>query len=114
MYWATMINNAKTMHDILSVQQWMSDMENTVQKVQEMENVVGPSKPPPNNKAHDSNKDGTAIKISSTPTFGLDENNNDEVQQPLPSDDFIIVLDDEESSGSQYPLLSLNRIRKRS
>lgn len=45
-----------------------------------MENAAAPSKPPPNNKVHESNEDGTAIDISSAPTFGLDENTNDEVQ----------------------------------
>ena len=29
-------------------------------------------------------------------------NNLDDIQQPLPSDDFIMVIDDEESIGSQH------------
>ena len=33
-YWAIMINNAKTVHDILVIQQWMSTMEQTVQQAQ--------------------------------------------------------------------------------
>lgn len=77
-------------------------MENAVQKVQEMENVVGPSMPPPKNEVQDSNDDETTIETNSALTFGLDENNVDEVQQPLPSDDFIMFLDDEETSGSLH------------
>lgn len=58
----------------------MSDIENTVHKAQEMENIVGPSNPPPNNEARYSNEDGTAIEISFAPMFGLDDNNLDDVQ----------------------------------
>lgn len=32
-YWATVINNAKMVHDIISVKQWMLNMENNVKKV---------------------------------------------------------------------------------
>lgn len=55
-------------------------MEDNVQKVHEMENVIGTSKPPPNEEAHDSNDDGTIIEISSAPMFGLDDDNLDDIQ----------------------------------
>lgn len=85
-----------------------------MQKVQDMENVAGTSKPlPPNTEDHDSNEDGTAIEIISAPTFGIDENNNNEVQQPLPSDDFIMVLDDEYSSGSHHSTSKTKPKRRR-
>lgn len=83
----------------------MYGMELIVQQSHNMENVFGPSNLPQNDEVHDSNNDRTAIKISSAPMFGLDDYNFDDVQQPLPSADFIMVLDDEESSGSQYPTL---------
>mgnify|MGYP001546599085 CR=1 FL=1 len=67
-----------------------------------MENVVGTSKPPTTDEAHDSNEDGTAIEINSTPMFGLNDDNLDDVQQLPPSNDFIMIVDDEESSGSQH------------
>lgn len=90
-------------HDIITIQQLMSEMENTLQKVQDKEYIVGTSKPYPlNTKEHDSNEDETMIEISSAPTFSLDYKNNDEDQQPLSSDDFIMVLDEAESSGSQH------------
>lgn len=97
-YWATTFNKVKTVHDFLLIHQWMPEMEKSVQIVQGMENIVGHSQPLPNTEAHDSNEDGTTIEISSAPTFGLDDNNVDEAQQPLPSDDFITVLEDEVSS----------------
>lgn len=74
-----MINNAKIVHDILAIQQWMSKMENIVQQVQDIEDVVGPSKPPPNEAAHDLNNDGTTIKIIFAPMFSLDDNNLDDI-----------------------------------
>ena len=78
-YWADSINNAKTVHDILSIQQWISTMEVTVQNAHQMENIVGTSKPPPNAEDHDSNEDETATEISSTAMLGLDEDNFDDV-----------------------------------
>ena len=80
----------------------MSTVEDTVQKVHEMENVVGTSKPPPNEEAHDSNDDETEIKMSLAPMLGLDGDNLDDIQKPPPSYDFIMVNDDEESIGSQH------------
>lgn len=78
-------------------------MENTVQRVQDMEENVGASKPPPTNiEEHDSNEGEIAIEISYEPLFRLDDDNNDEDQQPLLFEDFIMVLDNEESSGSQH------------
>lgn len=70
-----------------------------------MENNTGGSKPPlTKTEAHDCNEGGTKIKIIFEPLFGLDDEYFDEVQQPLPSDNFIIVLDDEESSSSHFQL----------
>ena len=48
-------------------------MDNIILKVNEMENVVGTSKPPSNEEARDSNDDGTVIEINSAPMFGLDD-----------------------------------------
>lgn len=68
-----------------------------------MEDDVGASNPPPTNaEVHDLSEGGTEIEISSEPVFGLDDENNDEVQQPFPSNDFIMVLDDEESNRSHH------------
>lgn len=97
-----MFNNAKTVHDILAIQQWMSSMELTIQKAKNTENMVDHSNPPQNDEAHDSNDEGTAIEISLAPMFHLDDDNLDDIQQPIPSDDFIMVIDDDESSGSQH------------
>ena len=55
-------------------------MDNIVQKIQDVENVVCTSKPPPNDDAHDSNIEGTAIEISSAPIFGLDYDNLEDIQ----------------------------------
>lgn len=77
------------------------ETDNTVLKDHAMENVVGTSKPPQNEEPHDSNDDGVAIEINSTLMFGLDDDNPDDVQQLPPSDNFIMVVDDEELSGSQ-------------
>lgn len=60
-----------------------------------MENIVGPSNAHVNDKSNDSNDDGTIIDISSSHMFGLED-----IEQPLPSDDFIMFIVDEESSGS--------------
>ena len=88
-------------------------MEATVQNAHQLENIVDTSKFPPNAEDHDSNDDESAIEISSTPMFGLDEENFDDVQQPLPLDDFIIVLDDEESSGSQHSTSKTKQKKKK-
>lgn len=77
-------------------------MEETVQQAQVVESSAGPSKPHVNVEDHDSNDYGTAIEISSAPTLGFHENTFEDVQHPIPDDDFMMVLDDEESSGSQY------------
>ena len=55
-------------------------METTVQKAQDMEGGVGPSKPPLNEEKHDSYDDNTAIEISSDPMFGFDAIDLEEVQ----------------------------------
>lgn len=99
-YWATMINNAKTIHDIMVIQQWVNAMERSILQAHNLENVVGPLNPPQHGEAYDSKDEGTTIKIRSAPMFGLDDDNPEDVQQPPLSNDFIIVLDDEESSGS--------------
>ena len=78
-YWDSIINNAKTIHDIFAIQQWMTTMEETVQQVHNMEDVVGPSKPLPNEEAYDSNEDGTTIEISSDSMFGIDDDKYDDV-----------------------------------
>lgn len=70
-YWAKTINNAKTVHDILSIQQWLSTMEQIVQQAQLMENIVGPSNAHVNDKSNDSNDDDTTIDISSSHMFGI-------------------------------------------
>lgn len=68
-----MINNAKTVNDNLTIQKWMSQVEATVQQAQVMQAGVGPSKPPQNEEAQDSNNDSTTIEIISVPMFGFDE-----------------------------------------
>ena len=83
-YWADFINNAKTVHDILSIQQWMSTMGETVLNAHQLEKIVGTSKPSPNVEDHNSNEEEISIEISSTPMFGLDEDNFDDIQQPYP------------------------------
>ena len=112
-YWATSMKNAKMIHDILSIQQRMSTMQATVQTTHQMENVVGTTKSPPNDEDHDSNNEGTTIEISSTPMFGLDDDNFEDVQQPPLSDEFIMVIDDEESSGSQHSTSKPNANKKK-
>ena len=105
-----MINNVKTAHDILAIQLCISTMENIFQQVEDMADVAGPSKPPPNDEAHDSNEDGTFI---SAPMFGLDDDNLDDVQKPPPSEDFIMVVDDVESSGSQHSTSKPKQYKKK-
>ena len=96
------INNAKTIHDILSVQQRISTMGETIQKAQRMENLVGASKPPLTVEIHESNDDGIIIEISSGPMFGFDDIDLDDVQQPPQSEEVMMVFEDEESSASQH------------
>ena len=60
---------------------------------------ICPFQSPINDEAHDSNDEGTTIEISSAPLLGLDDDNIDDVEQPLRSNDFIMVIDDEEWSG---------------
>lgn len=67
------LNNGKKVDGILTIQQRMLDMENTVQKILDMGKKFGPSKPPTNNEAHDSNDDGTTTEISSALIFCLDD-----------------------------------------
>lgn len=75
-------------------------METTFQHAQCLEGGAGPSKPPKHNACHDSNNDGTTMEISSGPILGFDDIDLDDVQQPPNSDEFLMVFDDEESSGS--------------
>lgn len=75
-----MINIAKSVHDIMAIQQWMDTMEDTIQQAQNLEAGVGPSKPPPNVEDHDSDEECTAIKRSSAPMFSIDNENNDDIQ----------------------------------
>lgn len=77
-------------------------MEATVQQAQTLHDDVGPSQPPPTNEVQGSNEDGTTIEISSELVFGLDDLDIDEIDQPVNSDDFMLIFDDEESSGSQH------------
>lgn len=99
-YWADSINNAKPVHGILSIQQWMSSMVANVQTAHQLENDVGPSNPPPNVEDHNSNEEEIAIEISSAHMFGFDEDKFDDVKQPLPSDDFTMIMYNEELIGS--------------
>lgn len=101
-YWADTFNNAKEVHDILKIKQWISQMEATVQQAQFMPGGIGPSKPPQHEEVHDSNADGTTIKISSAPMFDFDEEDMEDVQQPPPSEEFMMVFNDDKSSGPQY------------
>lgn len=83
----------------------MSNMEQTIHRVQAIEANSGGSKPLITCiEVHDSNEYGTKTMISSELVFGLDDENVDELQQPRPSDDFKMVLNDEESSGSHYSI----------
>lgn len=45
-YWAEAISNAKAVHDLLQIQDWMSHMEAVVNNVQNLHNIAS-SKPPP-------------------------------------------------------------------
>lgn len=45
--------------------------------------------------------------------FGLDDDNFDDIQQPLPSGDFIMVLDVEKSSGSQHSTSKPKQTKKK-
>ena len=75
-------------------------MEVKMQQAQTLQGGAGPSQPP-NAENHDSNGDGTAIDISSSLMFGLDDLDIDERDQPAHSDDFVMIFDEEEeSSGS--------------
>lgn len=81
----------------------MSDIKDTMQKVQAMEvDVVTPKPPQTNTEDHDSNEGNIAIVIRVEPLLCLNDNNNDDFQQPLPSDDFIMVLDNEESNHFEH------------
>ena len=75
-------------------------MEATIQQDQNLQGGDGPSKPPPTAETHDSNDDGTAVEINSGPMFGLDDTDLDDVQQLPSSDEFLVVFNDEGSSGS--------------
>lgn len=88
-------------------------MEATIQNAQQMENIVGTSKPPSNVEDHDSNDDDTTVEISSAPMLGFDDDNYDDIQQPLPSSDCIMVLDDEESSGIQHSTCKPKKRKRR-
>lgn len=76
-------------------------MEATLQNAQAQTSGVGPSNPPPSCEPHYSNVDGFAIEICSGPMFGLDNIELHDDRQPPHSDDFLMIFDDEESSGSQ-------------
>ena len=45
-YWADSFNNAKTIHEIFNIHEWMSKMETTVQQAQNLEGGTSPYKPP--------------------------------------------------------------------
>lgn len=74
---------------------------------------VGPSNPPSTGEAQDSNVDGTAIEISSSPMFGLDDIDLENGRQPPHSDEFLMVFDEEESSGSQHSTLNPKEKKKK-
>lgn len=77
-------------------------MAKTIQKAQDLQSYIGPSKPTLTAEVHASNEDSNAIKVSSRPTFGLDDLDMTEVNQPTRSDDFMMVFDEEYSSSSQH------------
>lgn len=57
-YWATTINNAKIVYDLLKAQELMSNMEQTAHQVEAMEINVGGSKPPPSSTEVDDSNEG--------------------------------------------------------
>ncbi|XP_023768538.1 uncharacterized protein LOC111917106 [Lactuca sativa] len=102
-YWADTINNANTVATILKVQNWMGEMAEIIHKAQSNPDGVGSSRTPPTTADNNSQEDGTAIEVSSAPTFGFDDFDMNEVNQPEQSDDVMMIFDEEEeSSGSQY------------
>lgn len=56
----------------------------------------------PTAENHDSKDDGTAIEINSGTMFGLDDLDVNEIDQPVQSDDFMMIFDEDESSGSEH------------
>ena len=62
-------------------------MADTIHKAQAEIADQTPSKPPPTPTARDSQDEGTPIEVSSAPTFGFDDFDLNEVNQPNPSDD---------------------------
>lgn len=102
-YWSYAINNANTVATILNVQDWMTLMAETIRNAQSIPDHEGPSKPPPTSVVHESQDDGTAIEVSSGPTFGFDDLDMNEANQPEQSDDTMMIFDEEkESSRSQH------------
>ena len=102
-YWAYAINNANTVANILKVQDWMTTMDETIRNARSIPDTVGSSKPPPTKTVQDSQENGTEVAISSGPTFGFDEIDLNEVNQPKHFEEFMMIFDDEEeSSGSQH------------
>ena len=61
------------------IQDWMSQIEATMQHAKFMEGGAALSKPPPITNDHESNDDETAVEISSGPMFGLDDIDLDDV-----------------------------------
>ena len=78
-------------------------MAETIRNAQTTPGGEGPLKSPPTPNVRDSQHDGTAIEVSSAPRFGLDDFDINEVNQPTPSDDDLMIFDEEKaSSGSQH------------
>ncbi|XP_023739643.1 uncharacterized protein LOC111887702 [Lactuca sativa] len=59
--------------------------------------------PSPTPTVNPSQDEGSAIELSSAPTFSLDDEDIQEVNKPNPSDDDLMMFEEEEeSSGSQH------------
>ena len=102
-YWADAINNAYTVSGILHIQDWMSQMADSLLKAQAASAAQHTSQVPPTTVLETSQDEGPEIAISSAPTFGLDDDEVQEVNKPSPSDDDLMMFDEgEESSGSHH------------
>lgn len=61
----------------------------------------------------DANDDGTKIQINQEPIFDFGFHDEEEVQSQCQIEDFDMLFEDEESSGSQHSTSKLNQNKKK-
>ncbi|KAL7589609.1 hypothetical protein Lser_V15G41252 [Lactuca serriola] len=102
-YWADAINNANTAANILKIQDWMSAMETNIQQTQQIAADQHDHQAPRSPTVAGSQDEEPEIEVSTAPIFGIDDDEPQEVNKPSPSDDDLMMFDeDKESSGSRH------------